>query len=313
MELNKLSPEEKRVIINKGTEPPFTGRFESFFETGTYVCKQCGTKLYDSQSKFHSGCGWPSFDNDINGSVKRQPDGDGRRTEIVCSKCGGHLGHVFEGEGFTEKNTRHCVNSISIDFIPAAENIPGQENIKEQKNKSTTDFAVLGGGCFWCLEAVFLQLKGVSAVESGYAGGLTDNPSYNEVCAGNTGHAEVIRVEFNTSVISYELILDIFFSTHDPTTPGRQGNDIGEQYRSIILYNSLEQKKIAKKIINQLESSGRYSSHIVTEVKPFEKFYRAEDYHQEYFFKNPYQPYCMAVVSPKVDKLRKNFKDKLKN
>jgi peptide methionine sulfoxide reductase msrA/msrB len=299
MELNKLSPEEKRVIINKGTEPAFTGKFENFFEKGTFICRQCASALYTSESKFHSGCGWPSFDQEIEGRVKRQPDSDGRRTEIVCSKCGGHLGHVFEGEGLTSKNTRHCVNSLSLDFIPS------------QKEKPTTDFAVLGGGCFWCLEAVFSQLKGITEVEPGYAGGYSKNPTYNEVCSGNTGHAEVLKIEFYPAVISYELLLDIFFSIHNPTTLNRQGNDVGEQYRSIILFNSPEQENIARKAIANLENSKTFLEPIITEVKPLGTFYKAEDYHREYFFKNPYQPYCTAVVSPKVEKFRKKFKDLL--
>ena len=300
MKLNKLSPNEKRIILEKGTEPPFTGKFENFFKKGTYICRQCGNELYSSESKFHSGCGWPSFDDNIKNSVKRQTDSDGKRTEIVCSKCGGHLGHVFEGEGLSDKDSRHCVNSISIDFSP------------ESENNDTKDFAILGGGCFWCLEAVFSRLNGVNSVESGYAGGHSDNPAYEEVCSGNTGHAEVVKIEFDPSIISYELLLDIFFSAHDPTTPGRQGNDIGQQYRSIILVNSPEQEKIAKKTVSLINSTGNYNSPVVTEIKPFEKFYRAENYHRDYFLKNPHQPYCMAVVSPKVEKLRKNYKNFLK-
>jgi len=299
MKLNELSPEEKRVILYKGTEPPFTGKYDKYFEDGTYVCRQCGTNLYNSGSKFNSGCGWPSFDEEIKGSVKRHPDADGRRTEILCAMCGGHLGHVFEGEGFTEKNTRHCVNSISVDFLPS----------KKEEN----EFALLGGGCFWCLEAVFSQLKGVSSVISGYAGGITENPDYNQVCSGKTGHAEVIKIIFDPSIISYELLLEIFFSVHDPTTPGRQGNDIGPQYRSIILYNSASQKRIAGEVISRLEKSGRFKNPVVTELKEFDRFYIAEDYHQQYFFNNPYQPYCRAVISPKVEKFVKNFKEKIRD
>jgi peptide-methionine (S)-S-oxide reductase len=179
--------------------------------------------------------------------------------------------------------------------------------------KDESEFAVLGGGCFWCLEAVFSQLKGVSSVISGYAGGITENPDYKQVCNGKTGHAEVIKIIFDPSKISYELLLEIFFSVHDPTTPGRQGNDIGPQYRSIILYNSDSQKRIACEVISRLEKSGRFKNPIVTELKELDKFYIAEDYHQQYFFNNPYQPYCTAVVAPKVEKFIKNYKENLKN
>jgi len=174
------------------------------------------------------------------------------------------------------------------------------------------EIATLAGGCFWCLEAVFDQLKGVSAVESGYMGGQVTNPTYNQVCGGDTGHAEVVRVTFDPKVVSYADLLDVFFVIHDPTQLNRQGNDVGTQYRSAIFYHSPEQQRIAKEKIKALADEGVYDEPIVTEVAPVEDFYLAEDYHQEYFANNPRQPYCMAVVAPKVAKFRKYFLDRLK-
>ncbi|MCS6873756.1 MAG: peptide-methionine (S)-S-oxide reductase MsrA [Pyrinomonadaceae bacterium] len=172
--------------------------------------------------------------------------------------------------------------------------------------------ATLGAGCFWCVEAVFDELEGVEDVVSGYAGGHKANPTYQEVCTGTTGHAEVVQIKFNPKIISYEEILRVFFSIHDPTTLNRQGNDIGTQYRSVIFYHSPEQKQTAEKIIQELTEAKIYDDPIVTEVSEFKNFYPAEDYHQEYFAKNPSQPYCFAVVAPKVAKFRKTFAEKLK-
>jgi peptide-methionine (S)-S-oxide reductase len=178
-----------------------------------------------------------------------------------------------------------------------------------EKNLMT---ATLAGGCFWCLEAVFDQVKGVESVESGYAGGHMDNPSYRQVCNGDTGHAEVVQIKYDGNVVSYQDLLNIFFGIHDPTTLNRQGADIGTQYRSAIFYHNEDQKNIAEKLIKDLEMQKIFDNPIVTEVVPLEKFYLAEDYHQEYFARNPYQPYCMAVVSPKVSKFRKHYQDLLK-
>jgi len=169
--------------------------------------------------------------------------------------------------------------------------------------------ATLAGGCFWCLEAVFDQVKGVKSVESGYAGGHVDNPSYREVTTGNTGHAEVVQIHYDGNVVSYQDLLHIFFGIHDPTTLNRQGADVGTQYRSAIFYHNEDQKEIAEKFIQDLERQKVFDNPIVTEVVPLDTFYMAEDYHQEYFAKNPYQPYCMAVVSPKVSKFRKHFQE----
>jgi peptide-methionine (S)-S-oxide reductase len=173
------------------------------------------------------------------------------------------------------------------------------------------EVAVLGGGCFWCTEAIFKRIKGVIKVEPGYAGGWKENPTYEEVCTGETGHAEVVRIIFDPTVISYRELLKIFFRMHDPTTPNRQGNDIGTQYRSIILYMNEEQKKIAEEEIKEAEKL--YKKPVVTELKELESFYRAEDYHIDYYDRNPYNPYCMFVIYPKLIKLEKYFSKYLKD
>jgi peptide-methionine (S)-S-oxide reductase len=170
----------------------------------------------------------------------------------------------------------------------------------------------LGGGCFWCIEAVFAELKGVEKVESGYSGGYTDSPTYREVCAGTTGHAEVIQVTYDPQVITLKEILEVFFAVHDPTTKNRQGADIGTQYRSVIFYQNEEQKAVAEQVIAEVDASQEYPKPVVTELMPLRRFYKAEDYHQEYFQNNSQQPYCRVVVSPKLDKFRKHFKEKLK-
>jgi len=172
--------------------------------------------------------------------------------------------------------------------------------------------ATLAGGCFWCLEAVYDEIKGVHSVESGYAGGHMDNPTYRAVCNGDTGHAEVIQVHFDPNVVSYRDLLNVFFAIHDPTTLNRQGADVGTQYRSAIFYHDEEQKKIAEDLIKNLNAQNIWDKPIVTEVAPLDNFYMAEDYHQEYYARNPYQPYCMAVVAPKVSKFRKHFLELLK-
>ncbi len=181
-----------------------------------------------------------------------------------------------------------------------------------QDQANGLETATLAGGCFWCLEAVYDELKGVTDVVSGYAGGTVDRPTYQQVCSGMTGHAEVVQVTFDPKVISYKDLLDVFFTIHDPTTLNRQGNDVGTQYRSAIFYHTPEQKAIAEQTIKDLEAQKLWRDPIVTEVTPFTKFYPAEDYHQEYFANNPYQPYCQIVVAPKVAKARKAFIDKLK-
>jgi len=174
------------------------------------------------------------------------------------------------------------------------------------------EIATLGGGCFWCLEAVFDDLKGVEAVESGYMGGHLKDPTYADVCSGDSGHAEVVQIGFDPAVLSFREILEVFFVIHDPTTLNRQGNDAGAQYRSVVFYHSPEQKATAEQVIARLEAAGLWDRPIVTEVTAASRFYSAEGEHQEYYQRNPYQPYCMMVVQPKVAKFRKHFIDKLK-
>ncbi len=300
MKLKPLTPEEKKIIEEKDTEVPFTGKYENFYGKGIYICKRCGTPLYRSEDKFDAKCGWPSFDDEITGAVKKILDSDGIRTEIICARCGAHLGHVFSGERHTPKNIRHCVNSVSLEFV--AQN--------EIKNKKET--AYFAGGCFWCTEAVFKNLKGVLSVAPGYSGGEIENPTYEQVSGGKSGHAETIKIEYNPYVISYEALLKIFFDTHDPTAVNRQGDDIGPQYRSAIFYVSGDQKEIAENFIKALEENKIYSQPIATEIKPLEKFYEAEEYHKNYYEKHRDAPYCQIVISPKLAKLKEEYKNFLK-
>lgn len=281
MKYNELTPEEQQVIIHKGTERPFTGEYYDFNEDGTYTCKRCGVPLYKSEDKFDAHCGWPSFDDEIEGAVKRIPDADSVRTEIVCSNCGGHLGHVFEGEGFTAKNTRHCVNSISLDFLPAEDT-----DVQTQK-------AYFAGGCFWGVEYYLQQEEGVISAKSGYMGGRTDDPSYQEVCSGTSGHIEAVEVEFDPSKTDYETLAKLFFEIHDPTQVDRQGPDIGEQYQSVIFYVDEEQKKMSQKLIGILEGKGLK---VATKLVSADTFWTAEEYHQDYYFKNGKTPYCHSRV-----------------
>jgi len=273
---NKLTSEEEAVIVHKGTEKPFSGKYYRHKEKGVYICKRCNAKLFTSEDKFDSNCGWPSFDDSIPDTVKRVPDKDGMRTEIICKNCGAHLGHIFTGEGFTKKNIRYCVNSISLNFIPSE---------KPHKQKK----AYFAGGCFWGVEYFFKNAKGVLSTRVGYMGVHKQNPTYSEVCSGTTGHAEAIEVVYNPSVTTFEELTKLFFEIHDPTQVNRQGPDVGEQYRSAIFYASDEQKETAEKLIKLLKQKG-YD--VVTELAKADKFWEAEEYHQLYYNKSNGKPYC---------------------
>ncbi len=273
----QLTPEEEAVIVRKGTERPFSGRFDRFKEEGAYLCRRCGAALYRSADKFDSGCGWPSFDAGVPGAVRRQPDADGQRTEILCAHCGAHLGHEFTGEKLTPRDTRHCVNSISMDFLPRA--------------AMTNRFqrAVFAGGCFWGVEYFLQQATGVVATTVGYTGGRTRNPTYEEVCSHQTGHAEAVDVVYDPLQNSFEKLARLFFEIHDPTQTDRQGPDVGDQYRSAIFYADAEQKHTAEKLMGELKQQGWA---VVTRLEPLTAFWPAEAYHQEYYLNNGKQPYC---------------------
>lgn len=269
-----------KVLKDKGTERPYSGEYDDFGDSGTYLCRQCGLPLFRSQTKFHSGCGWPSFDEEIPGAVLRERDADGMRNEILCSRCHGHLGHVFEGEGFTSKNTRHCVNSLSLDFV-------SDLTVKD------TEEAIFAAGCFWGVEHYLKQLPGVLKTEVGYTGGHIKNPNYEEICSHTTGHIEAIRIVYDPSKINFEALTKYFFEIHDPTQTDGQGPDKGEQYLSVIFYYNESQKQIALKLIEELEKKGLK---IATQVKPVTTFWRAETYHQDYYAKTGKQPYCHHYV-----------------
>ncbi|WP_126993974.1 bifunctional methionine sulfoxide reductase B/A protein [Thermosipho globiformans] len=274
--INKnLSEFEKFVLFEKGTERPFSGKFENHFEKGIYVCKNCGISLYNSSSKFNSGCGWPAFDDEIPGAIRKQVDRDGIREEIVCSYCGAHLGHVFYGEGFTEKNVRHCVNSVSLDFVP-------------EGGKSLIDRIFFAGGCFWGVKYLFRKLDGVVDTRVGYMGGKRKNPTYEQVCTGVTGHLETVEVIFDPKKLYEKTLIKYFFEIHDFTQENGQGPDIGEQYKSAIFYTNDLQKKISEKLIQALKK--KYN--VVTQLRKASDFWVAEDYHQQYYEKTGKTPCC---------------------
>ena len=265
-----LTPEQQHILKDKGTESPFTGEYNEHFEAGIFICRACKNPLYESNTKFNSGCGWPSFDDEIKGAINRYEDlSSGRiRTEICCSNCDGHLGHVFAGEQITEKDTRHCVNSLSIRFKPYS-----------QLQKAT-----FGAGCFWSVEKLFKATEGVYLASVGYMGGTTDLPTYKEVCSGTTNHAEVIDLYFNAKKVSYITLLNLFWENHNPTTLNRQGADNGTQYRSVVFYHNEQQQEDAEQ--SKKEQQQHWQQEIVTQITPSSTFYRAEEYHQNYLNKN---------------------------
>ena len=303
-EWKKVLPEDVYAVAREAdTERPFTGKYWNADDKGTYYCAACGNKLFRSDQKFSSSCGWPSFfeQENKNSVVFKDDNSYGmKRTEALCGRCNSHLGHLFD-DGPEPTGKRYCMNAISLDFVP--------DGVTSATGNLET--VVLGGGCFWCVEAVYENLEGVKSVYSGYAGGTVENPSYEEVCTGRTGAAEVVEITYEKSKTNLDEIFQVFFTVHDPTTLNRQGADSGTQYRSAIFYKNENEKIVAESLIQELNEKV-FSNKIVTTLEPLQKFYKAESYHQGYYQNNKNQPYCQMVIQPKLEKFEKVFKERLK-
>ncbi len=278
---NRLTDEEARVIVHKGTEAPFSGQYENQTTAGVYTCRRCDAALYRSTDKFDARCGWPAFDDAVPGAVLQRPDADGRRTEIVCASCEGHLGHVFTGEGFTPRDVRHCVNSISMRFVSADE------------LDTRFERAVFAGGCFWGVEYYLQTARGVIQAVSGFTGGHVEHPTYRQVCSGTSGHIEAVEILFDPHQTSYEALARLFFEIHDPTQVDRQGPDVGEQYRSVVFARGDAQTRVAEALIARLKRKGLA---VATRIEPAGRFWPAEPEHQDYYFVHRKTPYCHRPV-----------------
>lgn len=279
--LASLTPTEIAVIVDKGTEAPWTSTTDGT-SRGSFCCRRCGLALFRGLHAFTSQCGWPSFDDELPNAIARKTDSDGRRTEILCQRCQGHLGHVFIGESLTEKNLRHCVNGISIDFVESDTVIDSEE-------------AIIAGGCFWGIEYHLQRAPGVILTQAGYTGDThTPNPTYALMCQHRSSHVEAVRVMFDPSITTYQEILEVFFECHDPTQTNGQGPDLGPPYLSRVFYHNDSQQQIGKQLIDELSDQGLV---VATELHPATPFWPAEEIHQHYYDKQGQAPYCHRRVS----------------
>jgi peptide methionine sulfoxide reductase msrA/msrB len=298
----KLTNLQKYVIFENGTERPFDNQYWDNKTEGVYVDILSGKPLFSSKDKFESGTGWPSFTKPIDkGLLQEKIDysRDIKRIEVRSKGSNIHLGHVFNDGPKDKGGMRYCINSASLKFITKEdlkkEGYEDYLSIFKQQNDNMHQKAILAGGCFWGIENLFANLDGVIDVVNVYTGGNIVNPTYETISSGATNHAEAIEITFDSKIISYEEVLRFFFKIHDPTTLNRQGNDVGTQYRSAIFYKNKQQLEIAKNIISKANKSGVFPSKIVTKLEKFDKFYKAEDYHQDYLAKNVGGYTCHAI------------------
>jgi peptide methionine sulfoxide reductase msrA/msrB len=285
-----LTPEQYEVMRKCGTERPFTGEYNDFWEAGVYVCAGCGTPLFLSSTKYDHGTGWPSFTSPADEASLEYRDDYAllaKRVEVRCAACGAHLGHVFD-DGPQPTFLHYCINSASLDFRPESQ---APASGPETAAAAATRTATFAAGCFWGVEHKLGQLPGVVSTVVGYTGGKTVNPSYEDVCTDRTGHAEAVQVTYDPAKLSYADLVRHFFSIHDPTQVNRQGPDRGSQYRSAIFYHDEDQRAEARKVMDELKSSGKYKKRLATELVRASAFYKAEEYHQKYYEKHGYVCY----------------------
>ena len=272
---NPLSTQEKSILLHNGTEPAYSGKLNKEYRSGIYRCKQCDYQLFSSQAKFDSESGWPSFDDALEGHIDTSTDGN--RTEVHCARCKGHLGHLFKDEGFTPKNSRYCINSLSLNF---------SADTSLQK-------AYFAGGCFWGVEFYLQKVPGVLSVTSGFMGGTTPDPTYEIVSSGTTDYVECVEVVYDTTKVNYPPLAKQFFEIHNPYQDDGQGSDKGPQYLSKVFVSTPREKEIIDSLIELLE--GRRVG-VATHIEPATQFYPAREEHQDYYEKNGGTPYCHGVT-----------------